>query len=563
MTRLLFKRCSILLLLVFFLVGAKNPIQIKGIPQDVASNIKKRLTELSVDKALNQFKTDELQWQIGQAMLAFGYFHPEISISQENTQLIILIKPGARLTISQFTIKLVGDGKNNMALLAARAKLLDANQSGPFNSVRYEENKQYLIDAAEHQGFLHASYDKAEILVNHERTHAQINLILNTGPQFFFGQVRFDPTYICPELLQRFVPFRTGEPYSPDQILTLNQYLSSSGYFKSVNIDPQINATQTIPIDVHLQPVPRTHYSLGLGFGTDTGIRGRASMHTIPVNRNGDQFSLSGLGSFNENAIQTQYSLPGKNPLVDHYEWTANLANLNYDSGYSNSALISFGQRHNRLTFQRVLSLNSLYERFNYNEEPKVEQFSLYPKATFTWLTNANQLFIPTGYKLTLSGLASTRHWGSSEDFSQFTLDAKAAYTFSPARTRFYFHTIQARTFIDDINHFPLSLAQLLGGSDDLKGYTYNSLGPGKILSYAGLEIQKETKDNWYVIGFFDWGDVYRPSLKSPKQDIGLGLMWVSPVGPIKIGLAQPINSDFRRIEHDKLRIVISMGPDL
>lgn len=48
----------------------------------------------------------------------------------------------------------------------------------------------------------------------------------------------------------------------------------------------------------------------------------------------------------------------------------------------------------------------------------------------------------------------------------------------------------------------PLSLAFLLGGSDNLKGYSYNSLGPGKILTYNGFEIQKETVDHWYFVVF-------------------------------------------------------------
>lgn len=44
--------------------------------------------------------------------------------------------------------------------------------------------------------------------------------------------------------------------------------------------------------------------------------------------------------------------------------------------------------------------------------------------------------------------------------------------------------------------------------------------------------------------------------------DAGGGLMWVSPIGPIKVGLAQAINSRWQRDSHSP-RLVISMGPDL
>lgn len=106
----------------------------------------------------------------------------------------------------------------------------------------------------------------------------------------------------------------------------------------------------------------------------------------------------------------------------------------------------------------------------------------------------------------------------SNENFIQASINAKAALTLPQIRTRFYFHTIQGITAINNIKKLPLSLALLLGGAENLKGYKYNSIGPGKILTYAGLEIQKETKENWYLIGFFDSGDVYRPNTRKLKM---------------------------------------------
>jgi translocation and assembly module TamA len=101
-----------------------------------------------------------------------------------------------------------------------------------------------------------------------------------------------------------------------------------------------------------------------------------------------------------------------------------------------------------------------------------------------------------------------------------------------------------------------------LGGTDNLKAYSFNSIGPGKIITYGGFEIQKEFKKNWYLVGFYDAGDVYNPSIKNIQYNIGGGLMWVSPIGPIKVGLAQAVNNKMERIGHNP-RLVISMGPDL
>jgi translocation and assembly module TamA len=419
------------------------------------------------------------------------------------------------------------------------------------------------MNAAEHQGYLHASFDKAEVLIDKEKDTSSITMIFNTGMQYFFGQIRFDPTYISPELLHRYVPFQFGQPYSTDQILALSDSLSGSGYFKSVSVKPADNGEQSIPVNVHLEPAARINYSLGLGYGTDTGIRGRAGMHVVPVNRLGHKFNAIALGSFNENSIQTQYIIPGKKPLVDQFEINSSLTNLHYDAGYSNSLLLSLAKRHNLPNFQRVLSINNLYERFNYSYQPKEEKFSFFPKASFTWLNKSEQLFSPNGYNVTVNGFIANRSLFSALNFAQTSVDAKAALTLEKLRTRLYFHSMYGITQIKDINQFPLSLALLLGGSTDLKGYDFKSIGPGKTLVYGGFELQKETKKNWYLIGFLDAGDVYDPDVRLLKKDVGIGVMWVSPIGPIKIEIAQRIEANFNQFSHKNPKLVINMGPDL
>lgn len=542
----------------------QSKVTIVGLTGKVLTNVQSRLKTLINNNLLVTESDEEVKQQVANALYPFGYFKPIITIQQRQRQVLrISINKGPRLRITRLYVSVTGEGKNNLLINKAIHEL-SIKQGDPFNSTKYETAKQELLDAAEHEGYLHASFDKEEVLIDKAKYTDITTLVLNTGPQFYFGQVKFDPGNICPCLLHRYVPFKEGQPYSTDQILAFNSALSGSGYFKSVSVKPEFNpANHTIPIDVHTQAVPRKSYSLGVGFGTDTGIRGRLGYHVIPVNQYGHKFNAVALGSLKENSLQAQYIIPGRNPVTDQYDVLGNLSTLNYNSGYSNSFLLSMAQRHNVSDFQRVLSLNGLYERFSYQGQLiKQEKLSLFPKATFSWLYRPNQLFSPNGYNFTVSTFAANKAVLSDISFAQLTLNAKAAVTVEPLRTRFYVHGIQGFTQINDIDQMPLSLAQLLGGSDNLKGYSYNSIGPGKIMTYGGIELQKETIKNWYLLGFFDTGDVYKPSLKNWQNDVGIGLMWVSPVGPIKIGVAQPVNSRLNPLHDQKPRLVISMGPD-
>ncbi|HIG0326304.1 TPA: autotransporter assembly complex protein TamA [Legionella pneumophila] len=535
--------------------------EIYGIKGKVLANVETRLDELSQIKPLSQFTSTELQDQINKAIQPFGYFNAEISINNINNKMIIKIHPGAQIRIASIKAELTGDGAQN-PLLRKTLKELSLHIGDPLFSEQYEKAKQNIINSAENMGYLHGVFKKAEILVDERKKTAQITLIFDTGPQYYFGQVQFDPTYISPQLLHRFVPFHPGQPYATDQILKLNDYLSNSGYFSSVLVKPQITDAQTVPVIVHLQPVPKYSYSFGLGYGTDTGVRGKAALNVIPVNRQGHKFNAVAQGSFRQNALQAQYVIPGKDPVTDQYALTGNFSNLNYNAGYSNATLLSLSQLHNVNQFQRALSLNALYESFHYSQQPNTDQFLLYPKANITLSKTKNLLFSPSGYNITFNALGANKAVLSHLNFGQLSLDAKAALTLDSLHLRLYGHTIQGITAINDINELPLSLALLLGGTDNLKAYSFNSIGPGKIITYGGFEIQKEFKKNWYLVGFYDAGDVYNPSIKNIQYDIGGGLMWVSPIGPIKVGLAQAVNNKMERIGHNP-RLVISMGPDL
>jgi translocation and assembly module TamA len=556
---------AILLLLSYSLFAddkAYKAFTILGADGDVLANIQKRLVELQHTKPLYQYNQQELREPILKAIQPFGYLKAEVQLDYRGQQNpIIKVNLGPQLRINQLHVQLIGEGSHTPQLVKT-TNGIPLKVGAPLNMELYNQTKQNIINTAENLGYLHGAFKIAEIIIDKEKYTSHIHLVFDTGPLYYFGQVQFNPTYINPDLLHRFVPFKPGQSYSTEQILKLNNDLAGSGYFSSVLVKPEIGSTPTVPVTVNLKPAKKFSYSLGAGYGTDTGVRGRAALNVIPVNQRGHKFNVIAQGSFTQNALQAQYLIPGKNPVNDQYSVTGNFSNLNYNTGYSNALLISLAQQHHSDYFKRSISLNGLYESFNYSLQPKEYQLTLYPKLTLGFSKTQNQLFSPSGFNITFNTLGASKAALSEFNFAQLSLDAKAAITFEPVGLRLYGHTIQGITAIDNINQFPLSLALLLGGTDNLKAVSFNSIGPGKKITYGGIEIQKETVKDWYVIGFYDVGDVYDPTVRHLNYDTGAALMWVSPIGPIKVGLAQSIDSHFGRVGTNP-RLVINMGPDL
>lgn len=538
-------------------------MSITGITGEPLVNVQHRLIAFYKDKPMDSISLDSLREQVAKALYPYGYFKAQISVSTHDTQAVhIRIIPGPALLITKLTAKITGEGATNPELQRALHELpLHIDQ--PLNTIVYEKAKENLTDAAEQQGYLHATFETSRVIIDQANYTAHVILLFNTGPQYFFGNLNFKSTTIASSLLYRYTPFKYGQPYSSNKILAFNRNLANSGYFKAVNVEPKLAGSSDVPLDIDLEPVNRVSYSVGAGYGTDTGPRGRLGLNVIPVNCAGHKFNAVAQGSLQENALQTQYIIPGRNPVTDQYSVNGGYTNLHYNAGNSNAVLAGVAQQYSVVDYQRIFSLNGLNERYKYAGLTANEETIFFPKGVFTWKKISDLLFSPSGYSVTLAGLGSSKALLSQANLAQISINAKAAITFDVIRTRLYFHAIEGYTQFDDVNQLPLSLALLLGGADNLKGYSFNSIGPGKVTHYLGFEVQKETAHNLFLLGFVDRGAVYDPDLKQNRMDAGIGIMWASPVGPIKVEVAQAITSGFQRLPDFGPKLVINMGPDL
>ena len=102
-----------------------------------------------------------------------------------------------------------------------------------------------------------------------------------------------------------------------------------------------------------------------------------------------------------------------------------------------------------------------------------------------------------------------------------------------------------------------------------MRGYAYKSLGPtdpfgnvvgGENLLVGSVEIDQKLGENWAVAAFIDSGNAY-DEVKDfdTATGVGLGIRWFSPLGPIRIDVAFPLEQN----APDEYRLHITLGPDL
>ncbi|MEM7502514.1 MAG: BamA/TamA family outer membrane protein, partial [Pseudomonadota bacterium] len=119
----------------------------------------------------------------------------------------------------------------------------------------------------------------------------------------------------------------------------------------------------------------------------------------------------------------------------------------------------------------------------------------------------------------------------------------------------------------DDFSELPPSLRFFAGGDESIRGYDYNTLGPaddegevigGSGLLVASLEYEHRIKGNFFGAVFIDAGNAYDGEDFEPAYGTGLGVKWRSPVGPVRLYLAHPLN----QVDRD-VRVHVSLGVDL
>ncbi len=93
------------------------------------------------------------------------------------------------------------------------------------------------------------------------------------------------------------------------------------------------------------------------------------------------------------------------------------------------------------------------------------------------------------------------------------------------------------------------------GGLTTVRGYRYQTIGPSTPQGYtigglSGASVSAEARirviDQIGVAPFFDIGGAYRGSLPFSRGDTrmasGLGLLYYTPIGPIRLDLARPLD---------------------
>nr|WP_240609893.1 autotransporter assembly complex family protein [Halomonas endophytica] len=321
-----------------------------------------------------------------------------------------------------------------------------------------------------------------------------------------------------------------------------------------------------MPIDVSLTPAERHQFEVGVGYATDVGPRLRFAWSQPWINQLGHSLNHEFFLSQPEQQLTGTYLMPLADPLRDQYRLQYGLRHRDSDDTRTSESTIEFARRwefDNR--WIQTLFVRATFEDFTQGGEAD-SVFLYYPGVSWSRTRTRDPRFPSWGDRQRIAFEYSDSMWGSDADFLRMTGDTEWIRMWSED-LRFVTRAGVGAIETSDFSQIPPSLRFFTGGDRTVRGYSYESLAPrneegrlrgGQQLLTASAEIQRRVTGNWWGAAFVDTGDAFDDwGPGSLNTGAGLGVRWISPVGPVRFDVAHPFDD-----EDNAWRLHFAIGPE-
>jgi translocation and assembly module TamA len=522
-------------------------VEISGIDEILEDNVRLYLSieqqknhPLISDGRLRRLhkKADQ---EISAALQPFGYYRPTISSSLGKSesgewQASYNIDPGPALRIAEFNFVIsteMGQDPEFQKLIQQQA----LQAGNVFTHPEYESFKADLAKLASERGYFRAAFIENRVEIDLKDYVARVFLNYDGGPRFRFGEVLLRQDILKADFLQRYMPFKKGDDYSLDKLIELQHVLNDTDYFQTVEVSPGEALT---------------------------GARTKFGWQRPRVNDRGHRFdSEIGVSEVGYN-LEANYRVPVLNPRTDQLVYSVSEVNEEVDDVDSDLRSVGVSLNRRRGEWRETLALE--YQREDFEIGDTTDETSLLiPGVSWSRIWGNNFIYVLDGLRFDFALRGADEGLGSDVDFSQVYSSLKFITSLNRSN-RIIARGSVGSTSTKDFDKLPPSVRFFTGGSQTVRGYEYRSLGPeddsgdvigARRLLTGSLEFEHSLNDRWAVAVFYDAGNAIDDFDDDLERGAGFGVRWNSPVGPVRIDLANAISDD------ETWQLHINIGPDL
>lgn len=510
--------------------------------------------------------------ELGEILNAYGYYNGnfirKIEKQEKCWKVDLSIEPGIRTKVEIVDVKIEGEANKDQEFLTVLENL-PVQEGDYLRHDKYENIKELIEATAQIRGYFDGKYTQHKLRVNKTKNLAKIIIYYDSGLRYRVGEIQYERASLDKELFKKYLSVKSGDYYQNSSITKTYQDLSGSGYYADVEIKALLDQRQdgTVPVEIKLIKSNRRTYSVGVGASTDTGPRLRLEHKNRRVNRRGHNYKAKLLLSPIISNLSFSYKIPIGQPQSDFIGLQIGAAHEDTDTSKSDSILANVGRTKLRPNgWLENIFVEFLQEDFEVGNDDETSSLIM-PGISWNKTRSDNPIYPTRGYHLSMEARAAIQALLSDVDLVQLKFNSKGILPLGK-KARFLTRLEAGYNFVDDFTELPASLRFFAGGDNSLRGYDYESLGPedsaGEVIGGEGLvvgsvEVDYLFKPKWAMAAFVDGGNAFEVNDIQIKKSVGVGARWRSPLGPVKIDLAFPIEDD----DADDFRIHFSLGPEL
>lgn len=532
-----------------------------------------------------------------QGYLEFNIESTQVSITPDKKDIYITINlsEGDKYTVSEF--KFAGELPVPEAELQA---LVTLKPGDAFSREQLNETVKKIGDRLGNEGYAFANVNAAPE-IDKEKRSAGFTFLVDPGRKVYVRRINVTGnTRTKDEVVRREMRQMEGGWYAADKLNRSRVRVERLGHFKETNVEtpPVPGTTDQVDVNINVTEMPTGSVMLGAGFSSSDGVVLSGSVSQNNLFGTGNRLSAQ----INSGSVNKTYSLSFTNPYFtqdgislgyDLYRRDLNTSSLNTVADYSTSTMglglrlgvpiteldtINFGAALEQVTMDLSTSAPDVYHDYAAAYETGCAAYN-------------------TACSVTTNSLRLEAGW-ARDSRDSLLYPTKGSYqrayveTGTPAGDLKYYKLNYQYQWLKPINRsvslmlngelgigggyggkdMPLFRNFYAGGIGSVRGFDSGSLGPKAkntttnstfsvggskrlvgnaelLFPFPGMGTDRSVRlstflDAGMVAGDYDSLGRYKTlSLSDLRYSVGAAITWYSPMGPIKLSLAKPINA--------------------
>jgi translocation and assembly module TamA len=505
-----------------------------------------------------------------------GYFTPQISTKLKHypaspTTVTIQVEPGPATKIHTFTIDITGTVTKD-ALFTQYQKAI--RQAWPlrhkqvFTQRSWEASKRSGELVLSREKYARARLESSVAKIMPATQQAELCVAYNSGPIYTLGDISIKGLNKYPErMVRQQIHIDQGEHYSQEKLLDLQSTLQNFPHFTSAIVELDFQNETVLdadhikaPLIVTVQEAPVQKMSFGLGYGSDSGMRGEIHYQHHNLTNRGWVLTSSVKADHLERSGDVRLTIPKRGSGYDDSFYTkykqSDIENL-----FSRAKTIAAQRTRKKRLIETELMLDYTLEAQQFDDGSWEQPYALV--LNYKWIRrNIDNISNPrSGNMVWLeAGVAGK---GLLSDTSFIRLHGVGVKYWKIGKKNTLIGRLEmGQVFAGNVLDIPSKWLFRAGGSNSVRGYNYESLGVkrrgsvigGRVVGTGTLEYQQAIYKDWRAALFVDAGDAARNWQDYQlRTGAGLGARWTSPVGIFGADMAYGL-------KEKKWRFYLSMG---